>query len=75
MRKRMVNDLSAKLKREDTRVKGLLEEALSNLKTAMSSNRWSYTQEYQLGKLDVAKSILKSSIEEIDACLKLMGSP
>ena len=52
---------------EEQRVKQLLETALSSLKEAMSSEVWPYTREGKRGKLvDVAKSILRSAIEELD---------
>jgi len=43
----------------------LLDEALEKLDEASKSKLWSYTREYELGKLDTAKDILKGLLDEL----------
>lgn len=50
---------------EQVRVKKLLEIALANVQEAMESPIWSYTREFDLGRLDVVKSILEAEIQEL----------
>lgn len=54
------------LKQEQIRLSGLIKEALTKTKEAMSSHYWSYTREYELGKLDVVKSILSATLDELE---------
>jgi len=53
------------VKTEQQRLYKLLKSALSLVEEVCASDYWSYTQEYQLGKLDVAKSIQKEVLEEV----------
>ena len=50
---------------EEARIKQLLEIALAKLNEAMESPIWSYTREFELGKLDVVKSILEAEIRDV----------
>ena len=52
-------------KEQEKLVRELLEKALANIKEAMSSDLWYMTREYQLGKLDVAKALIRSAVEEL----------
>lgn len=52
-------------KLEEKRVRELLEAALASLEDAMQSGIWSYTREYELGKLAVAESILAEELKEL----------
>lgn len=51
---------------EEKRVRELLKAALALLEEAVNSKIWSYTREYELGKLDVAKSILAEELKGLD---------
>lgn len=44
---------------ERERIRAAISEAKAKVKDAMDSGFWSYTREYQLGKLDTAKKILE----------------
>ena len=50
---------------EEKRVSELLESALASVKEAMDSSIWSYSREYELGRLDVARSILEAEVETL----------
>lgn len=48
------------------RAKDLLGEAVAKLQEAMESKIWSYTAEYELGHLAVAKHAIEVALESID---------
>ena len=53
------------VKVEEGRLQTLIGEALAKVKEAASSNYWSYTREYQLGKLDIAKLTLQGILDDL----------
>jgi len=50
---------------ERERVRAAVSEAKAKVDDAIDSNLWSYTMEYQLGKLDTAKKILEEVEKDI----------
>lgn len=50
---------------EEKRVRELLESALVSVREAMDSSLWSYTREYELGRLSVARSILDAEVKTL----------
>lgn len=54
------------VKVEQQRLHKLLKSALSLVEEVCTSDYWSYTREYQLGKLDIAKSVLKDASGELE---------
>lgn len=50
---------------EEQRVKGLLEQALTNIRQAGASDLWSYTREFELGELSVAETIVAKLVKEL----------
>lgn len=61
-------------KAEEGRVKGLIGSALAKVKEAMESPIWSYTREFELGMLDVAKAILGGLLSQETDIEKLLKS-
>ena len=57
--------------REEKQARELLKKSLTNLEEAMSSDIWGYIREYELGKLDVAKTILQLVIEGLSKDWKI----
>ena len=53
------------VKSEQQRLHKLTKSALSLIEEVRASDFWSYTREYQQGKLEVAKDILTSTLEEL----------
>jgi len=53
------------VKTEQQRLHKLTKSALSLTKEVCASDFWSYTREHALGKLEVAKDILTSTLEEL----------
>lgn len=53
------------LKEEEKRIMDLLNVSLSNIKESMESPIWSYTREFDLGKLDIVRDILEKVIQQI----------
>ena len=53
------------VKAEQQRLHKLTKSALSLTEEVCASEYWSYTNEYRLGKLDVAKSILEDTLKEL----------
>ncbi len=51
---------------ERERIRAAVSEARSKVEDAMDSGFWSYTREYQLGKLDTAKKILEEVEGDIE---------
>jgi len=53
------------VKTEQQRLHKLTKSALSLITEVCASDYWSYTREYELGKLNVAKTILEDTLKEI----------
>lgn len=54
-----------KRRKEEERIRGLLQDAGEKLKEVVASDIWSYTREFELGKLDLALTIVRDVVNTL----------